>query len=247
MKPIVGVFCAFAAVAVSSGAQAQDWQFNVTPYAWLSGLNGQVGTIPGAPPVDVDLSFSDILDDLKFAGMLMASARKGPWVFYLDTTLVRTSTTESLGGALFNSATIDSDTSTFALAVGRTISQSSRGSLDAYLGARAWWLDNTFVLNQVGGGTTVRNESADWVSPLIGVAGRYVVSPRWNVFGMLEVGGFGTSSSSEWSIMAGASYQINDRFAASFGWRHMDVEYSDAGVLFDVRQSGPVMGLTIRF
>ncbi|WP_156953419.1 hypothetical protein [Afifella pfennigii] len=71
---------ALLAGAISTPAHAQDWEFQVTPYAWLSGLSGDVGTIPGLPAGSVDLSFGDILDDLDFAGMLLASARNGPWV-----------------------------------------------------------------------------------------------------------------------------------------------------------------------
>ncbi|SFT80813.1 hypothetical protein [Sedimentitalea nanhaiensis] len=81
-----------------------DWEFRLTPYLWMAGLQGQVGTVPGLPPVDVDLSFSDILDDLEFGSMVMGSARNGPWVIYLDTTHVQLSTTEPLGGVMFDVA-----------------------------------------------------------------------------------------------------------------------------------------------
>jgi hypothetical protein len=246
------ILASFALMMLSTGGMAQaqsagDWQFRVTPYAWLSGLSGDIGTIPGLPSGSVDLSFGDILDDLDFAGMLMASARNGPWVVYLDTTYVRTSSTETLGGVVFDNVMIDSDTTTLALAVGRTLSQTSQGYVDAYVGARAWWLDNQFTLTGVGGGVSSRTEKADWINPLLGVTGRYELSDQWSFFGALEAGGFGVGADSEWSVLAGATWQVSARFGVSFGWRHLEVDYREAGVVFDVAQSGPIIGATFRF
>lgn len=226
---------------------ASDWEFQVTPYAWLSGLSGRLGTFSGAPPVDVDFSASDILDNLDFGGMVLASARNGPWVVYFDLTHVQLSTTESLNGVAFDSADVESETTTLALALGRTVLETSQASIDVYGGARAWWLDNTFTLNAVGGGSSRVRETENWVSPLIGAAALYTVSDKWSLFGSLEIGGFGVGAESEWSVLVGAIYQVSDRFAASFGWRHLDVDYDSNGILYDVEQSGPVLGATFRF
>ncbi|MCV2879363.1 hypothetical protein OE699_10890 [Sedimentimonas flavescens] len=244
------IYLTISAVSVAGAANAQsasDWQWQATPYAWMSGLKGNVGTVAGLPPTEVDIPFRDILDDLDFAGMFMASARNDPWVFYLDSTYVKTSTTEALGGVVFDSIGIRSKTTTFALAAGRTVASSPKGHLDAYVGARAWWLSNSFKLRGVNGGTTSQTEKASWVNPLIGVAGRYRADDRWTLFGALEVGGFGVGADSEWSVLAGATYSVSDSFGVSMGWRHMEVDYDKGGVLFDVEQSGPVLGATFRF
>lgn len=250
MKNRVLSFFVLAIQGTSTMASAQladNWEFQVTPYAWLSGLSGEVGTIPGLPSGSVDLSFGDILDDLDFAGMLMASARNGPWVVYLDTTYVRTTSNEALGGVIFDNVKINSETTTFALAFGRTLTETSQGHLDAYFGARGWWLENKFDLTATGGGMSSRTEKADWISPLIGLTGRYQVADRWAVFGAVEAGGFGIGADSEWSVLAGATWQVNDRFGMSFGWRHLDVDYNKAGVVFNAAQSGPVFGANFRF
>jgi hypothetical protein len=246
------VLAALVSFALCAGTQAQaesssGWDFQVTPYAWLAGLGGEVGTIPGAPPVDVDLKFSDILDDLKFASMVTASARKDPLVFYADTTFVSTSSNVLLGGALFNSVGIKSKTTTLAFAVGRTISESSRGHVDLYAGARAWRLNNKFTIRSATGALALRKETASWIDPLIGITGRYRASDRWSLFGALELGGFGVGADSEWSVMAGATYDFSERVGLSFGWRHLEVDYSKTGVVFDVQQSGPFLGATFKF
>ena len=227
--------------------EAREWEMQITPYAWISGLSGHLGAIPGLPASGVDLSFGDILDDLDVAGMLMASARNGPWVIYLDTTYVRTSSSEELGGVVFDRVEIESETTNFALAVGRTITQTPQSSVDAYFGARAWWLKNTFDLRGVGGGKSSRSERANWIDPLVGIAVRHSASERWDLFGNAEVGGFGVGADLEWSVMAGATYSITEAFGVSVGWRYLAVDYDKGGIVYDVNQSGPVLGATFRF
>src|SRR5262245_49062112 len=51
-----------------------EWEFTVVPYVWAAGLDGTVGEF-GLPPVDVDLSFSDILDHFDIGLMGAAEAR----------------------------------------------------------------------------------------------------------------------------------------------------------------------------
>jgi hypothetical protein len=250
-KMRIGIFARTGLALLACGsAQAQettDWEVQITPYAWMSGLSGDLGTIPGLPASSVDLSFGDVLEDLDVAGMLMASARNGPWVILLDTTFVRTSSSEKLGGVVFDRVEIESETTNLALAVGRTIAQTPQSSVDAYLGARAWWLTNTFDLRGVGGGKSSRTERANWIDPLVGIAGRYSASDRWDLFGNAEVGGFGVGADLEWSVMAGATYSVTETFGVSVGWRYLAVDYDKDGIVYDVSQSGPVLGATFRF
>lgn len=250
MMKILRTCLVLAFIGGGTAAPAQEapgWEFQISPYGWFTGLKGEVGAIPGSPPVDVDLSFGDIVENLDMGGMLLASARKGPWVLYVDTIYSRLSTTESLGGVIFDSVRIRNETSYLALAAGRTIARSPRGSVDAYIGARAWWMKNRFELRDVGGGRSSRTEKADWIDPMIGIAARYRASDRWGLFGALEAGGFGVGADSEWSVLAGATYQVTDRFGASFGWRHLEVDYDRKGILFDASLSGPLVGATFRF
>lgn len=231
----------------AQGQETPDWEVQIKPYAWMSGLSGDLGTIPELPASSVDLSFGDVLEDLDIAGMLMGSARNGAWAIYIDTTHVRTSSSEKLGGVVFDRVDIESETTNLALAVGRTIARTPEGSVDAYLGARAWWLENRFDLRGVGGGVSGRTERANWIDPLVGIAGRYSASDRWDFFGNAEVGGFGVGADLEWSAMAGATYSVTDTFGLSIGWRFLAVDYEKDGIVFDVTQSGPLLGATFRF
>jgi hypothetical protein len=59
------------------------WEFEVTPYLWMAAMKGDV-TLKGIEG-RVDMSFSDIWNDLTFGAMLRIEARKGRWGIFLDT------------------------------------------------------------------------------------------------------------------------------------------------------------------
>ena len=239
--------CAAPVGAHADPTQALSWQFQLTPYIWMSGLSGDVGTLPNGSPIEVDLSFRDVLEDLDIAGMVYGSARNDRWAVFLDATHVSSSATEALGGIVLDSVRVESDTTTFALAVGRTFVQADQMSATAYVGARAWWLDSATELRGVGGAVSRQTSSASWVDPLIGVTGQLQPNDRWSLTGALEVGGFGVGADFEWSALAAATYSVSDWFGVSFGWRHLEVDYSSGDTLFDIRQSGPLLGATFVF
>lgn len=58
---------------------SSEWTFVIAPYLWGAGLKGDVGLF-GREPVDVNMSFADIFDDLKFGGMAVGEATNGSWV-----------------------------------------------------------------------------------------------------------------------------------------------------------------------
>jgi hypothetical protein len=231
---------------------AQPWEFQITPYAWLSGIDGNLGTVPvpDIPPERVSLSFGDILDDLDYAGMLYASARRGPWVVLLDATTAKTTSDEPGGGVVVEKVTIESTTSNLALAVGRTVASAPDYRVDVYAGGRAWWLKNEFTVRTVPGtepGPIEADSDANWIDPIIGVAANRKVAERWELFGSAEIGGFGVGAENEWSLLVGANYVVNDLFAVTGGWRVLSVDYDDDGIVYDVDQSGPLIGATFRF
>ena len=58
----------------------------LTPYIFGAGLNGTTGISTGLGNVttDVDMSFSDVLDNLDSGFMMMFEARKDLWSFGID-------------------------------------------------------------------------------------------------------------------------------------------------------------------
>jgi hypothetical protein len=75
---------AHAGEPVPSAPQPDQWQFSFTPYAWATGVNGDVAARGHA--VDVDASFIDIVEnsDSLLALMGYFEARKGAFSFFTD-------------------------------------------------------------------------------------------------------------------------------------------------------------------
>ena len=88
MSVLVSVFaalglCAAAPAGAQSSTPDSGWQFEVTPYFWMTALKGSTA-INNLPQVNIDMSFSDVLNLLDFGLMGTFEARKGRWGLFFD-------------------------------------------------------------------------------------------------------------------------------------------------------------------
>ena len=90
MKTKLGVFGMLCILIICFSGHAEsksgdEWTFQIAPYAWLAGLDGKVGTLPGLPPTDIDVDFyDDIWGNINGAIMLVGEARKGRYGMFMD-------------------------------------------------------------------------------------------------------------------------------------------------------------------
>jgi len=45
----------------------------------------------------------------------------------------------------------------------------------------------------------------------------------------------------------GLAYRLTDRIVARTGYRHLEIDYDHDGFVYDVKLSGPILGVSIRF
>ncbi|CAH2402991.1 hypothetical protein [Mesorhizobium ventifaucium] len=257
---LLGITCAQAAdVAVEAPPEAplptSEWTFSVAPYFWGAGLQGDVGLF-GREPVDIDMSFGDIFDNLRFGGMVVAEATNGTWGLVADIIYVKIeddeSVTRTVGGiplTLAGSVETSSLTATF-MGEYRAIAQPT-ATLDLMAGARIWSVDNDIELSLAAGGPPLAafsgSDGSTWVDPVIGLKGRYDINASWYLTGWGIIGGFGAGSDITWDVLGGVGYQWNERFSFVAGYRALGVDYEDDGFVYDVIQHGPILGTVIRF
>jgi hypothetical protein len=74
--------CVPPVYAEEKPAENSDWEFKMSPYMWFISASGDV-TVRGQES-DLDLSFSDIWDELNIAAMLVFEGRKNRWGFVGD-------------------------------------------------------------------------------------------------------------------------------------------------------------------
>lgn len=207
-------------------------QFRVTPYAWLTNLNGDM-TVRGQD-VGIDASFIDIVQesDSLMAFMLNAEMRKGPFSFYSDTVYANlTASNDTLGGGglspgLTISANADAEFQLFIqelglmyeLFRGPRFADGSQTAIDLVAGGRYWNIQAELELGVTGGGplppglqpsgglAIADGGTQDWFDPLIGLRARHQLGPGQELFARADVGGFGVGSDISWNLIAGYSW-----------------------------------------
>ena len=247
------------ALGAGSAACAQDtavddaWRFSVSPYLWAAGLSGETGTLRPLPPADVDLSFSDILDDLRFAGMVAGTARNGRFGLAADIQYVETRSDGDLRPFYGNTRVTSKS---FLTTLTGEYAAIDRPDATLFVGAglRVWSVDTDLKLSQggptLGGGARPDRRVKDddtWVDPVLTLRGEADLSERWFVAGWTAVGGFGVGSDFMADLFGSVGYRISDRTSVSVGYRWMTVDRDADGFLYDIDQQGPMAGMTFRF
>lgn len=246
------LFPAVGTVVGSTPALAQEsWQFRLSPYVWLAGLKGNVGTIPGQPAVSVDVSAGDALRDLDGGGMFMLDARRGRHGFLVDFmyTDVR-SDTEVVPAPIGLDLVSTSKTTIATLGYQYELFRERGTVVDVLAGARYWRIESNLRfsggLGILAGRSITNTES--WWDPGIGIKGRVPLGDsRFYFEGGAAVGGFGVGSDQFYDINANVGYQWSKSIGTTIGYRMFDVDYENDGYVYDVRQQGWLLGLTWSF
>lgn len=249
---------ALAALATAARAEnADDWQFEVTPYVFGAGLRGTTGV--GPITADVDSSFGDILKHFDGGFMAAAEARKGPWILAFDGVYFRLkdqATRSWQGPAGIGSATGDLEATVsqlvYQLAVGYRVVDTSTAKLDAIGAARYTRLDTDLnLVTTTGpllpGGTRSVSGSADWWDPVIGFRVIVPFAEHWSFMGYGDVGGFGVGSKITYQAIVGVNWEFAKSFTAKLGYRYMYQDYDKNNFLWDIAAHGAYVGLGIAF
>jgi len=265
ISPIAAAVAAFAALAGVSNSRAADiitpvaypdvapadqatpteWSFKATPYFWMAGLSGDVAVF-GAPPVTVDVSFSDALGGLNFSFMGAAEARYGPYSLTTDLFAIKTTlSAKPRPNRLLSKVDLSSTTVEATVLAGYALVDSERVTLDLVAGPRVWHVRDK--LRFIGGrlnGLSVTDE-ATWIDAMGGVKAKVDLTPNLYLTG-IGLAGAGMSNFG-WDATAAVGYEISDRFSALAGYRAMGVDYKSGSFEFDTTFQGPILGLEIRF
>jgi opacity protein-like surface antigen len=248
--------CMAAPLAAQTTQPADQWQFEVVPYLWASAMKG--GVQGGAlPRVDVDMSFSDILDQLDFGLMGGLEARKGRVGILADAIYMKVSAGARakrtgpgpIGATATASADLEIEQTMLAAALAYRIS-SGQTAIDLIGGARYSDIDaKANIAGSFFGVTRSRSRSGDkdWIDPYVGIRVLHPLGARWMLTGYLDYGGFGVGSDSTWQAIAGAEYAFSKTVSVKFGYREIDVDYDKSGFVYDMRNKGAYLGVGIKF
>ena len=130
-------------VGLPSEANANKWSMEITPYAWLSGIDADITV--GDRTGSVDVKFDDLVDYVDFAGGLLFTVEKNRWVGWfqgdymsLDSDKEKTDF-DQLG-------TLETEMMILEAAFGYRFNNplSKEGRVDVLVGGRYTKIENTF-------------------------------------------------------------------------------------------------------
>ena len=223
-----------------------EWSYRLSPYLWASAMEGKVRTLPPAPEAEVDMSFSDIWDNLDMGIMGFAEARKGRLGLYADVVYMDLGAKAKTPGPLFGGADLDFALTKISLGGSYGLSKSSEHELDLMAGLNLYNLDNELKLKT--GLLAARSISDDesWQDVILGLKGKMDINENWyvNGWGTAAIAG---DSDKQWDVYGGLGYRYSDSISFVGGYRHMELDYHDDAFKFDAEFSGPLFGATFQF
>ncbi len=223
---------------VSTAQESDGWNFRITPYLWMLGMDGTTASLGN--DVDVDMSFSDIVDVLNIALSANMELSKGKFFVVLDPLWADLEAPIETGGPI--GGKIEVELVIADLNVGYSVDE----NFGIYAGVRYYDQDITIIPNllpQIGLGD-------DWTDVILGFRVGGKVGEKWSFAGKLD-GAVGGDSDFALYLQAVVLRHFGTNKHLDLGWRYYDVDYeSGSGVTrfkWDVAHSGPVIGFSWEF
>ncbi len=228
------------------------WTFRVTPYGWLTSLNGS--QVVRGRGVDVNASFIDIIESTVGEGgslvalMLNMEARNGRLALFGDVigekiTIERSGLrtrgpAPGVGAAV--GAAVDMQFQMAILEAGAAYEIGSVGpvAIDVLAGARYWYqkldlgLDIATTVNlgdlSIGRGRAIaRSGSVDWIDAFAGIRARVSLAPNHHLAFRGDLGAGGSKFT--WQALATYAYDFKTTngvtYSAVIGYKALYVDY----------------------
>jgi hypothetical protein len=224
------------ATAAPTWAQAQSrptaamdgqWHFNLVPYVWMSGVEGDV-SVANLPPVSVDASFSDIIEnfDVGFQGRF--EARKDRFGLAADFVWINLGVpaveTQLADVTVDFRQVVAEATLFYRVASGGRADNPAH--LDVLAGVR-YTTSRTRLNADSAGGVQADSDfqDLDWVDALAGFKFRAPLGSKLSILGRTDIAGFGSKLT--WNLEADLAFLASEHWTVGAGWRHMDIDFDD--------------------
>jgi opacity protein-like surface antigen len=258
LKNIPGVLLAAVfLIAFPPGTQAQDlvaddtWKHSLDIYLWGASVGGQTNS-----GTDVDVSFSDLLDNLEFGAMGAYQARKGKWSVMADVIYLDVSNTKNIevgGDRIRVPAEVDVDLTSWVVHAGGAYNfyEDEKGSMVGLtFGAR--YLDMSTDILVAFESRIPELDPEIPISASEGVldffAGFHGVVPIGERWYLPWAANIGTGDSDiSWAALAGVGYRASSRWNVVLSYRHQAWDFNDTLIIDNLDFSGPMLGAAFQF
>ncbi len=223
------------AMLFSQAASAAKWQYEITPYLWTAGMDGDIG--PPGRTTSVDVSFSDYIEFVDAALAFVFEARSDKWSYGVDLMWVKLQ--EDLG---LPATTIDAEVEQLLFEGWVGYRPEAWRNLRVMGGVRYTDVDSTFDFVGLPPNLNVSDSFAD---PFIGLEWR----PRrgkWEFLLQGDIGG-GVDADFAWGAVFGASYQFSESWSVKGAYRFLDIDFESDELVFDMFLEGLMIGVGYKF
>ena len=235
------------AIGFAPNALAEEWSFRIAPYAWMAGIEGDVKPFDAGPATDVDLSFSDILENLDIAAFVAAEARRGDFFLRGDFSYAAVSASGDTPGPAFSEAEVESKTLQASGVLGWSFFRDDQMHADVFAGARLWRISTDLDLSGGQQPAASFSSTETFVDPIIGLSGGMQVLPDVTLAVSASLGGFGVGADLEYGGTIAAFWQAGEHWGLAGGYRYLAVDYETGGFIYDIAQHGPFLGVFFVF
>jgi hypothetical protein len=239
------------AAPATAAASDDDWRFTIAPFLWCASLDAKLRV--GNLTTTASPSFDDLLKNLDLAGMAHLEAAKGRWMLFSDLVYMDLRSDDHGGPLGISSIDVRLQEYVGSLNLGyrvldvpldATHADGPRLRIDGYGGVRYTWYKAT--VNPFNGAT--QSDSLDWWDPLVGVRTTLVVTPKFNLVGRYDFGGWSVGSARTWFLFGGAEWMAFDSVAIGAGYAAFYQDYYGSnGFHLDQTVQGPVISLAFHF
>jgi hypothetical protein len=230
---IAAVTLAALSGALTAGsARADDaWSYEASPFLWAAGLDGRVGF--NGSPVDVSASFRDLVGMANIGAAMRITAHRPPVGWFGEASWIETS-----NDVASPSGPVTLET-TQTLAEGG-LTYEIDPTLAIYGGVRYQNVDST--RDSLAGRV---QQTEEWIDGIIGARWTSLASDTWVIWVRADAGAGG--SDLVWLAEGGGGYRWPERWSLYMAYRVLDTRYEHGGFLYDIQQSGLLLGFGFRY
>ncbi|HAL92516.1 MAG TPA: hypothetical protein DCM68_05765 [Verrucomicrobia bacterium] len=231
--------------SAASAAEPEGWQFELTPYLWAAGLEGDA-TINGHE-AEFEKEFSDLFDMLDIGGSLLGVAQYNRFLVWGQVDYFSLSTDKLDVEDQPPGHTLDSKLLLGEAAVGYQFDGFMEGmKIDVLIGARMTSMELDLELDD-GETTSKDNDLAD---PIIVLRPSIPIFPS-KIDGLwfnptLAIGG-GGDADLVYELFPQFQYQITDHMAARLGYRTVGYKFEEGDNELNINLAGLIVGVGLTF
>jgi hypothetical protein len=229
---LVLVICCIGIVFAEESGVDDTWKFNAAVYFWGASIGGK-----SASGSDIDVKIDDILDNLEFAVMGLATVRKGRWSLNTDLIYLDIEDSATIGPG--QSASVGLSGWVVTPFVGYNLVNTERIYLNILGGARYLSLETDLKVRSA----RAENSGGNW-DGIVGVRGDVNLTEKWFLPYHFDIGT--GEADLTWQAFGGVGYRFK-WFDVAAAYRYIRWDFDDNKALDDLYFHGPFAGIRFSF